>query len=378
MKCCGADALTGHPVEAVFGARIESVAPAEDAGVHLAPGFIDLQVNGFGGVDYNSPSTPREEISRSIGMLFATGVTRFYPTVITASPEEMQGALRNLADAKEALAEGEAMEGFHVEGPHISPEDGPRGAHPRRWVRRPDAHEFHRMQDAARGHIRLVTLAPEWPEAPRYVETLAGEGIVVAIGHTNASAVQVAEAVQAGATLSTHLGNGAQPVLPRQDSYLWAQLAEDRLAAGFIVDGIHLPGSFLKIAIRAKGLDRSLLVTDAAMPAGCAPGRYKLGGQEVELTPDQRVLLAGQTRLAGSALRMDRGIEMLMRLAGLSLAQAVGMATLNPARVARLEGRQAGLAPGERADLVEFRFHAAAERIEIQKTYLSGRLVYSV
>ncbi|MGO9094602.1 MAG: N-acetylglucosamine-6-phosphate deacetylase [Bryobacteraceae bacterium] len=377
MKCCGADALTGRPVEAVFGATIESVVPAQDASVQLAPGWIDLQVNGFGGVDYNSPTTPREEIARSIGMLFATGVTRFYPTVITASPEEMQGALRNLAGAKEALAEGEAMEGFHVEGPHISPEDGPRGAHPRRWVRRPDAHEFHRMQDAARGHIRLVTLAPEWPEAPRYIERLAGEGIVVAIGHTNASPVRIAEAVQAGATLSTHLGNGAQPVLPRQDGYLWAQLAEDRLAAGFIVDGIHLPGSFLKVAIRAKGLDRSLLVTDAAMPAGCAPGRYKLGGQEVELTPDRRVVLAGQTRLAGSALRMDRGIELLMRLAGLSLAQAVGMATLNPARVARIEGRQAGLVPGERADLVEFRYHAAEERIEILKTYLSGRLVHS-
>jgi N-acetylglucosamine-6-phosphate deacetylase len=372
MKCCGTvcsgiDALTGHSVEAIFGASIDSVAPAEGAGVHLAPGWIDLQVNGFGGVDYNSPGTPREEIARSIGRLFSTGVTRFYPTVITASPEDMQGALRNLA----------AMEGFHVEGPHISPEDGPRGAHPRRWVRRPDAHEFHRMQDAARGHIRLVTLAPEWPEAPRYIETLAGEGIVVAIGHTNASAIQIAEAVQAGATMSTHLGNGAQPVLPRQANYLWEQLAQDRLAAGFIGDGIHLPGSFLKVAIRAKGLKRSVLVTDAVMPAGCAPGRYKLGEQELELTPDQRVVLAGQTRLAGSALRMDRGIELLMRLACLSLAEAVAMATLNPARVARIAGRQAGLVPGERADLVEFRFDAAGERIEIRKTYLSGRLVYS-
>jgi N-acetylglucosamine-6-phosphate deacetylase len=233
------------------------------------------------------------------------------------------------------------------------------------------------MQDAARGHIRLVTLAPEWPEAPRYIETLAGEGIVVAIGHTNASGAQIAEAVQAGATMSTHLGNGAQPVLPREANFLWEQLADDRLAASFIGDGIHVPGSFLKVAIRAKGLERSVLVTDAAMPAGCAPGRYKLGGQDVELTPDGRVALAGQTRLAGSALRMDRGIEMQMRLAGLTLAEATAMAALNPARVARIEGRQAGLALGERADLVEFRFHTAGQRIEIRKTYLSGRLVYS-
>ncbi|MGA2329186.1 MAG: N-acetylglucosamine-6-phosphate deacetylase [Bryobacteraceae bacterium] len=377
MNCSGIDALSGRPAEVNFQSRIESVSPAEGGERYLAPGWIDLQVNGFAGVDYNSPAAAQEEIGRSIRVLFSTGVTRFYPTVITGSPEDMQGALRNLAAAKEGLAEGEAIEGFHVEGPHISPEDGPRGAHPRRWVRRPDVHEFHRMQDAARGHIRLVTLAPEWPEAPRYIETLAGEGIVVAIGHTDASPAQIAEAVRAGASMSTHLGNGAGAVLPSRPNYLWEQLAEDRLAIGLIVDGIHLPASFVKVALRAKGIDRSVLVTDAVMPACCAPGRYKLGEQEVELTPENRVVLAGQTRLAGSTLRMCDGIANLVCLAGLSLAEAVRMATVNPARVAGIAARQAGLAPGERADLVEFNFDAGARRIGIAKTYLGGRLVYS-
>ncbi len=380
MTCSGFNVATGEAVEVSFTNTITAVEPVlgrlgEEA--WLAPGFIDLQVNGFAGVDYNSPETPQEEIARSIRALFACGVTRFFPTVITGPPEDMLRALANLARAKEALSEGAAIEGFHVEGPHISAEDGPRGAHPRAWVRAPDLEEFRRWQDAARGQVRLVTVAPEWPGVTRYIETLVREGVVVAIGHTNATAAQIADAVRAGATLSTHLGNGAHSLLPRHPNYIWEQLAEDRLAASFIVDGIHLPPSFLKVALRAKGVERSILVTDATTPAGCRPGRYRLGEQEVELTPDQRVVLAGSDRLAGSALRMDRGVENLMRLAGLSLREAVAMAARNPARVGRVEHRQRGLTPGERADIVRFRYHEAEQRIEILETYVSGERVYT-
>lgn len=379
MKCSGSDPFSGTPVSVVFEETLHGVETEDDAprGSYLAPGFIDLQVNGYAGVDYNCPRAAHEQIASSVRTLFSTGVTRFYPTVITGAPEDMEGALGNLAAAKEALAvEGRAMEGFHVEGPHISPEDGPRGAHPRRWVRRPDIHEFHRMQDAARGHIRLVTLSPEWPEAPRYIEALASEGIVVSIGHTQATAAQIADAVSAGASMSTHLGNGAHAVLPRHPNYIWEQLAEDRLAAGFIVDGIHLPQAFLRVALRAKGPERSVLVTDAAAPAGCAPGRYRLGEQDVDLTPDGRVVLAGQSRLAGSALRMDRGIGNLVRLGGVDLAQAVRMATLNPARTGRIAGRRLGLSPGERADLVEFHFEAETGTVTIDRTWLGGERVW--
>jgi len=375
-KCSGTNALTGAPVEVAFGANVESAAEVASADRWLAPGWIDLQLNGFAGVDYNAPAAALEEIARSIRALFATGVTRFFPTVITGAPEDMLAAVRNLAEAKERLADGEAIEGIHVEGPHISAEDGPRGAHPRRWVRRPDMHEFHRMQEAARGHIRIVTLSPEWPEAPRFIETLAGEGLVAALGHMNATSAQIADAVRAGATLSTHLGNGVHASLPHRANYVFDQLAEDRLAAGFIADGVHLSAAFLKLALRAKGPHRSILVTDAAAPAACAPGRYKLGEQDVELTADNRVTLLGQERLAGSALRMDRGVENLMRLGGVSLADAVRAATVNPACVARMAGRQAGLERGERADLVEFRYDAGAGRIQIEKTWMSGRLVY--
>jgi N-acetylglucosamine-6-phosphate deacetylase len=376
MKCEGREVSSGERIVVEGNSVITHVdpffGPAGDDDIWIAPGFIDLQVNGFAGVDYNSPTAAQDEIGRSIRALFSTGVTRFFPTVITGSPEDMLGALRNLAKARAFLPEGSAMEAFHVEGPHISPEDGPRGAHPARWVRPPDFEEFRRWQEAADGHVRLVTLSPEWAEAPGYIEKLTREGVVTSIGHMRATREQIRDAVSAGATLSTHLGNGADAVLPRHPNYIWEQLAEDRLAASFIVDGLHLSDSFLRVALRAKGLERSVLITDAVMPAMCEPGPYKLGEVEVELKEDRRVVLRGGTRLAGSSLRMDRAIENAMRAAGVSLTEAVVMATTNAARVGRISGRLRGLKPGERADIVRFRI--VDGRIKVIDNYLSGEL----
>jgi N-acetylglucosamine-6-phosphate deacetylase len=344
-----------------------STANCSGAGVHRSPGFIDIQVNGFAAVDYNHPHTTPEEISRSLHAQFATGVTRLYPTIITGAPAEMLACLRNLAAARAQLAEGPAIAGFHVEGPHIAPDDGPRGAHPRPWVRPPDTDEFDRWQEAAQGLIRIVTLSPEYPGAPRYIEHITARNVVASIGHTQADAAQIAAAVSAGATLSTHLGNGAHQLLRRHPNYIWEQLADDRLMAGFIVDGIHLGAAFLKSAIRAKGIDRAILVTDAATPAGAAPGRYLLADQPVDHTPDGRVVLAGTDRLAGSALSMSRGVANLMRLAALSLADALRMATENPARAARFQPHP--------EDAVEFRLTESGA-IEVLRTWLAGRLMY--
>jgi N-acetylglucosamine-6-phosphate deacetylase len=374
----GKHAATGGAVEIEFGSAIESVNPAEATDdLYLAPGFIDIQVNGFAGVDYNHSTTSHDEIARSLRALLATGVTRFYPTVITGPPDEMCGALRNLARAAESLDDGAVIDGFHVEGPHISAEDGPRGAHPVRWVRPPDLEEFRRWQDATRGRIRVVTLSPEWPEAPRYIERVAGNGVAVSIGHTKADAQQIADAVSAGATLSTHLGNGAHSILRRHPNYIWTQLGEDRLMASFIVDGIHLDRSFLIVAVRAKGVERSVLVTDAAPPAGARPGRYHLGEQEVDLTPEGRVTLAGTDRLAGSALHMDRGIENLVKLAGLSLPDAIRIATTNAAKAGRVPGRQAGLVAGDRADFVQFRWNEERSNLQVQATWVGGKKLWA-
>jgi N-acetylglucosamine-6-phosphate deacetylase len=372
-KCSGRDAVSGEPIEIEFDEVIQSLNPSfTEEEFYIAPGFIDIQVNGFAGVDYNAPDSSHEEIGRSLRVMFSTGVTRCFPTVITGSPENMLGALKNLAAVRESILEGPAMEAFHVEGPHISPEDGPRGAHPQRWVRPPDIEEYKHWQDAANGNVRLVTLSPEWPEAVPYIEALARDGVVTSIGHTKATAAQIHDAVSAGATLSTHIGNGAHAVMQRHPNYIWEQLAEDRLNASMIVDGIHIGPAFLKVALRAKGVERSVLITDAVMPAMCKPGRYKLGEIEVELSQDDSVRMAGG-RLAGSSLRMDRGIGNLMRIAGLTLAEAVTMATTNPARAGRVSGRIRGLQPGSRADVVKFRVRD--EGIEVVETYLSGRRV---
>lgn len=379
MKCNGIEVVTGEHVEISFDGVIDGVdhllAPAEER-IYIAPGFIDIQVNGFAGVDYNAPDAPAEGIAQSIRRMYATGVTRFFPTVITGSPEGMTGALRNLANVRESIPEGHAMEAFHVEGPYISPEDGPRGAHPKRWVRPPDYDEFCRFQEAAQGHVRLMTVSPEWPETPRFIERLVGEGVTCSIGHTKAGASQIADAVKAGATLSTHIGNGAHAVMSRHPNYIWEQLAEDRLNASLIVDGIHLGAAFLKVALRAKGVERAVLVTDAVMPAGCSPGPYKLGEVDVELHADGSVRLAGGTRLAGSALMMDRAIGNVVRLGGVSLRDAITMATWNPARVGRIAQRQRGLSTGERADLVRFRFDEKTKEVQVLETYASGELVF--
>lgn len=379
MKCNGIDAVTGEHTEISFSGVITGVdhllAAPEDR-IYIAAGFVDVQVNGFAGVDYNSPRATHEEIAHSIRCMYATGVTRCFPTVITGSPEDMTGAFRNLAAAREAIPEGRAFEAFHMEGPYISAEDGPRGAHPVRWVRPPDYEEFQRFQEAAEGHIRLVTISPEWPQAPAFIERVVGEGVVISIGHTKADAQQIAAAVAAGAKLSTHIGNGAHAILMRHPNYIWEQLAEDRLNASLIVDGIHLDASFLKVALRAKGTERAILITDAVMPAGCSPGRYKLGEVDVELHADGSVRLLGGTRLAGSALMMDRAIGNVMRLAGVSLRDAITMATRNPARVGRISQRQRGLATGERADLVRFRFDSEAKELKVIETFVDGERVF--
>ncbi|HEY7338298.1 MAG TPA: amidohydrolase family protein [Bryobacteraceae bacterium] len=374
MRCKGRYIFSGEMMELEFDRAIAHSEPvleaaSEEPETWLAPGFIDLQINGvlrdFAGVDYNSPTASPEAIAASLDSLFATGVTRIFPTVITASPEAMLGALANLARVRETIARGAAIEAFHIEGPHISPEDGPRGAHPARWVRPPDVAEYRRWQDAANGAVRLVTLSPEWPEAPSYIQQLVGDGVAAAIGHTAATPAQIQEAVRAGATLSTHLGNAGHPTLPRHRNYLWEQLADDRLAASFIVDDVHLPDAFLRVALRAKGIERSILITDAVGPS--------LGEVELEHRED-RVVLKGGSRLAGSNLRMDAAISNAVRRLGIGLRDAVAMATINPARAGRVAARLRGLQPGDRADIVKFRFDGG--RLQVLETYLSGERVF--
>jgi N-acetylglucosamine-6-phosphate deacetylase len=291
-----------------------------------SPGFFDLQVNGFAGVDFNNPSTTPDDVVRALEAMRLSGVTRCLPTLITSSFETFA------ACAATVLASGHAaVAGLHMEGPCISPDDGPRGAHPRAHVTAASVDDYERRQAAARGRIRLVTLAPEAPGATRLIEHLVMRGVRVAIGHSAASTAQIRDAVLAGATMSTHLGNGCASMLPRHPNVIWDQLASDHLCASFIVDGHHLSPETVRAMVRARGAERSMLVTDAIAAAGCPPGRYRLGELEVVLDTTGRVAAPGASNLAGSALTMDRAVANTMRFTGLPMDVVLPMATTIPA-----------------------------------------------
>jgi N-acetylglucosamine-6-phosphate deacetylase len=290
------------------------------------PGFFDLQVNGFGGVDFNGRGLAADRVAQALDRMHATGVTGCLATLITSSFGDFAERARVIS-----TLEHTAIAGIHMEGPYLSPEDGPRGAHPRAHVIPASVDDFKRRQDAASGRIRLVTLAPEVPGALALIEHLRSTGVQVALGHTNADSRTIADAVSAGASLATHLGNGCAAVLPRHPNVLWELLAADDLLASLIVDGHHLPPATVKSLVRAKTPARTVLITDGVAAAGSSPGRYTLGDVDVELAADGRVSLPGTPYLAGSSLTMDRAIGNTVRFSGLSIEQVLPMASTIPA-----------------------------------------------
>lgn len=338
----------------------------------LSEAFLDIQVNGFAAVDFNRPTLKPAELRRALEAMWRHGVTRFFPTVITAPLQAMQETLQAIAHARgKDAALLHAIPGIHLEGPFLAPEDGPRGAHPVSFIRDPDLEVFRQLQEAGKGLIRLVTLAPERPGAIALISKLRKAGIVVAIGHSDASEADIDQAVEAGAQLSTHLGNGAHAVLPRHRNYIQKQLATDALMASMIADGHHLPGYFVRNFIRCKGLDRVILITDAMAAAAGPPGTYRLGEVLAEAGPDGYVRLPGTPYLAGSALTMDRAVENIARFAGISLWEAIGLATRQPRRLFPDLG--SGIAPGEPADLLVLQ---EGPPLSVVATIAQGELVY--
>ena len=290
------------------------------------PGFVDIQVNGFAGVDFNSSDVTAGDVSRAVSAIRTTGVTRFLPTLITGPLDrftQCAGILRDVDDP--------AIAGIHLEGPYISPTDGPRGAHPLTHTRAASIEDFLRRQEAAAGRIVICTLAPEIAGALELIEYLAANGVRVAIGHSEATPATIRDAVSAGATLSTHLGNGCAAVLPRHPNLIWEQLAADELLASLIVDGHHLPPAMVKSAIRAKTPTRTMLVSDAMAAAGCEPGSYRIGELDVEVGNDRRVSLRGTPYLAGSALTMPEAVANTVRFTGMTLEDVLPMASTVPA-----------------------------------------------
>ena len=355
---------TGRPVEVTCRAgtieRLEEGAGSPPAGLPwVGPGLTDLQVNGFRGIDLNAPDLSVADLERLTRELWSVGVTSFLPTLITNSPAATEAALRTIRRACEtSLLVGQAVAGIHLEGPFISPEDGPRGAHPKAHVRAPDGALLDAFRQASGGLIRLITLSPEWPGSPELIRRCVAGGIRVSIGHTAATPDQIAEAAAAGASLSTHLGNATHQMLPRHPNYLWEQLAREELAASLIADGFHLPDSVLKVAMKVKG-DKAMLVSDSVSLAGMPPGPYRTHiGDQVMLTEAGKLHLDGQPSvLAGSAQPLLWGVQHLLRRGLCALDQAWDMASVLPNRFMDLPPRE-GLQPGAPADLIVFTWNA--------------------
>jgi N-acetylglucosamine-6-phosphate deacetylase len=371
---------TGEPVRIVLeGSRIVAVEPAWPDGPiddwpFVAPGLFDMQINGYGGVWFADRTLTAPKAASAIEAYLAHGVTRLCPTLITSSFETLAAGFRAIREACEADTRVDAVvAGCHLEGPYLSGEDGPRGAHPRAHVRPANWDEFRELQTISGERIWLVTIAPEVPHAIDFIRRAVASGVTIAIGHTAASADQIGAAVEAGATLSTHLGNGAHPVLRRHPNYIWDQLGEPRLSASLIVDGWHLPDSVVRSMVRAKSVARTILTCDASGWAGCAAGRYENELGQVEVLESGRIVVAGQDQLlAGSGSMTEDCVAQVVRCGAASLREAVDMACGNPARL--LGFFEPRLMAGERADLFLFRHDWAKSRIEVMATWQGGEL----
>jgi N-acetylglucosamine-6-phosphate deacetylase len=296
------------------------------------PLLFDFQVNGFGGVDFQRDGLPPAEWARAAGSLRSHGVRAFFAAFVTAAIDRLCRRLEacERACSCDSLLRSQVA-GYHLEGPWLSPDAGYRGAHPPGPMHAPSAAEFDRLQDAASGRIRLVTLAPEWPGSPEFIAYLVRRGVHASLGHTNASEPEIDAAIRAGARFATHLGNGVPQTLPRHDNVVQRLLARDELTACFIPDGIHLPPFVLRSFVRAKPAGRVLFTTDCMSAAGAGPGRYTLGELEIDVGADGAARMPGGGGLAGSTLTPDEGVRRVAAYLGLSGGEALRLWSDAPA-----------------------------------------------
>jgi len=373
---------TGQPVAIVINdgkiISIQSIDRLTD-GSHscfIAPGLIDNQVNGFAGVSFalgGGELTP-EGIKKATSELWKKGVTTYLATLTTNSREILLKNFEMLAKTRDDPALRGSLAGFHLEGPYISPVDGYRGSHPMKYVRNPDWIEFMKFYEASGRNILTVTIAPELEGAMDFIRKCTAMGIIVAIGHHNASKKIIDEAVLNGAKIATHLGNGCANMINRHDNPLWPQLANDQLMASIICDGFHLRDEEIKTFYKVKGAEKTIITSDVTSFAGLPPGRYNVEvGDTVELTQEGMLRYPVQNVLYGSATPISRGVVHFMKITGCTLADAIRTACTNPALLYRLDDR-GSIEPGKRADLILFTI--GEHDLNIVRTYVAGELVY--
>jgi N-acetylglucosamine-6-phosphate deacetylase len=304
--------------------------------------------------------------------LWKEGVTTFLPTVITRDHERLAHSFSLLAEAMDDEVISMSIPGFHLEGPYLSPVKGYRGAHPEQHIRLPDWNEFSELQEEAHQGIKLITVAPEMEGAIPFIQKCNESGVVVSLGHHNGSPEIIEQAVEAGASFSTHLGNGCANEINRHHNPLWPQLSNDGLSISIIADGSHLTKEEVRTFYKVKGPEQTILVSDALSFAGLPLGIYEKDGEIYELTSEV-VKFPSENVLAGAATPVSRCIENIMKFTQCSLAEAIQMASTNPARLLGLD-HLGEIAVGKRADLILFTLEDGA--MVIQKTWVAGKVVY--
>ena len=347
-----------------------------EASTHLiAPGLIDHQVNGYLSHSFVGGSLTSQALKEVTEGFWSKGITTFLPTLTTQTSEELLHGFQTL---DQLLAQdpkvAQSIPGFHLEGPFISPEPGFRGVHNPEWIRTPNWEEFEQWYRASGNRILEVTVAPEIEGTMDFIKKCRELGIVVAIGHSAALTEDINQAVELGASVSTHLGNGCANNIHRHHNPLWPQLANDHLAASLIVDGFHLTEEEVRTFTKAKGYDNTILVSDLTRLAGMPPGKYEDFGRELVMTEEGAIKFPEEDVLAGASFLITRGIENVTKFTGCSLGEAVDMASKNVARVIGLEDR-GEIAVGKRADLLLFTFDEG--QFQVEQTYVAGELVYT-
>jgi len=294
--------------------------------------WIDLQVNGYGGVDFNSPGLTVEKVIAVTERLEHDGTAGYLPTFVTGDPEVLLANMRVIAEARRRDARCErSVLGVHLEGPFISPEPGAVGTHPLEWVRPPSLELFNRFQDAGGGLVRLMTVAAEIPGMPEFVKAVSDSGVAVSLGHQMAAQPdEVEPCIAAGAKAFTHLGNGIPNLIPRHGNVVFTALAEDRATVMFIPDGHHLPDTVLKVFTRAVPMKRLVAVSDAQYPAGMPPGDYMVCGANARLEPDGLLWNPARKCLVGATTPMDAMMGLLQRRIGLTLDECRMIGRDNP------------------------------------------------
>jgi len=356
--------------------EISEISPtAGKQNLFVAPGFIDNQINGYNSVDFSDLNLTTENMLMALESIRYDGVTTFFPTIITNSHENLLRIFRNLTEALKDDEIRSSVPGFHLEGPYISAEEGYYGCHPSGYIRKPSWDEFAHYQEAAGGNIRQVTLAPELDGCIDFIDNCIRKNIVVAIGHTNASGEQINKAVDHGARLSTHLGNGCANLIDRHRNPFWPQLANDLLTPTLIADGHHLLPEELQVFYKVKGPKNLVLTSDVTHLTGMAPGKYVFLGSEIVLTEDGLIKNPVLNCLAGASMPLRTGVGNIMKFTGCKLGEAINMATLNVAGIYNLSDR-GSLVPGKRADLVVFEI--IDNKLNIKQIIINGKIITNI